>query len=1310
MDLGDFVPIYPDPTEWETYNAKLSAKREYSILSTPKRASSIFFNHQVVGIRHLAPHTPTKKCYFHWDTGVGKTCVGGGVGEMYHWVIGQVTRGLTADERLNTHKVLIVAQNKTGVNTFRDDIMRTCTAGSYVTEKQKMTIYKTPGRKQASETVSIQRTYELQRHKKLANKLKEMTDEAIAQMYSFRVILIDEIHMAKATISKAGPSKEMETTKMIFNQLYRLVTLAVGGVIVVLGATPIVNDIYEFPSTINFITDEETFIDPATFARIIDRNKMNNRYLGETYNFERLRRELKAYLYPRLVGRISRVKKNASKSKTVIISNGDKELLGPLASDLWVTNISTGDQDGINYDDILDAYHRALAQDEDRQGGKQFSQVSRAVSNISWPEKLLGSDAHGKFLRLTDGKVYRFTEEFLEDFRFHTNEARKTIRANLEKRLKDQMGKEDRDEEIEDILKEYIEDYTDAIEERGENSYDPTDEIDMASMMWAIKARYSPKIASTLSAIMGVMYTDKTGKVKFDVTPDSDNLEAAYVYNFYKFDGVIPMSLFMREFGYQQLVVDSNSRYTGAKGNLVLKPAKRYAVIYRSEEVKMSEGAIKEILKIMNHPSNRYGHYLKALFGTDISAQGVNILQARQNHITSPHWNLAGKIQASGRTDRETSHRDFGDISNIPKDKAIHVLPNGREVRVGVYSINGRQDTQRYVKQFNHAVIFEETREHEEELDLLDSIDLKMHFDAFKKERVNKIPIEIMEQIAFDSAINRYRNLAPDEELDVVGFSKKFEPDYTTYNMYYADKEIERIKCLVRGIFSSAFSVRLEDIISSMPMHHFSTVVKALTQMVNNRDRIINRHGDVNYIVEHNDLFYLQHEYPDYSKPTDAIMTYYSKYSYIKSKSKIGDISSQLSVKVAKDAIDKIRDMEVFDIHTVRGIIRPLKNRTKKSLVEYLSVRSDIIPPQRFDAIFDTLKMSVIWFPANELLVHIYALRIRQESQSGGQENVLKIPETAKGELRILAKSEGVWRNTRSEEDHVLRPIINDYLTRSIYEKVASFTHYGITTPGMVNLSDGCYPGLVFKLNDVEKVKSSSKMTSQNKETLKKATGLECRSVDVPKLIDHLWSVNINLKVKAVLMRNGDMAFINPLGGFYTVKFDENAPAIEYSTENIVATRNIRYTKVYPEIIIWLFKDVISSTPDQVFMDKLFIPLYKSVEYDTQYHTPLKEDGYNEMSDVMPLRLSKLLLKGTRSDTTIKSRSPIHTSVRLLTDLMQRNAADIVLNIRDPENANRMMKIENRFYKAWKTFHKHELCTMIYILYYLQGSIVSKQG
>lgn len=1405
-ELSNHIPLYPDPKTDEDYNAQIHAKHEYRIHSAraPQR-SDTYFNHQTLTQIHMGSQTPNKMLFLFKDPGLGKTCDAIGLAETRHEWLGQIldtNDRILSDPDKKLNKAVIVAQNKTTLNdNFKKDIISTCTNGNYITEALETKVYKLNRTKESAKTRSINTAYELWTHTAFANHLDKYANnlEVLSKRYSFRVLIFDEIHdyktFTRTTINQDG-EVETQGSKLNYDRTMRLIDNIYGSVIIVLSATPIVNDINEFPSVINFVLDKIDRINPEEFRRITAVNNPK-----DPAELDAMRQRLELFLVPKLRGRVSRMHLSDAMSRAVVRTNEDPNAPPVLSfSDkkLWLDRLDNNNNEYIDYTYLIQAYANAYA--EDTSGQNQFYQNSIFADNVIWPGGTYGTHAIKMYVESSSEDLsFRFTELFMQDFRAHVDNSRKIFIREHEKEIVQLQSRRDEvlkvnpsasvasiDEEIESKRAD-IEIFQERIRKNPYGTVDVTNDVDLFIMIYVIRSRYSPVYASTIEKIIGIeRYNQVSGKFEYVVTHetnsfnierfdenDEDNRECVYIYNYYKTGGIVPMGLFLEFFGYSMLPVHGAS-FVSSSGQILLSRAKRYAFLYSSSDKdstgssqgKMSDAKARMILELMNHPANKYGHYLKVVIGTDVSAQGLNFLNIRQAHFTGRGWNEATNIQTEGRVDRPgSSHKSFHDDDPVPEFEFID-YDTGKESRVRYNVVmKGGVETQKYVKVFRHVAYYANLNvlegDHMKNL----SIGLKMYDDAAMKELTNSIPVDIMKTISYDYILN----IQSGEELTDVplGFAspestnpsaiKPYEEDFVTYNIFHARKELEWIKCRVRGHFKTYFKLTLSNLVKICKGSHSSTVIKALTEMVNDNERIIDRHGMINYIREDGDIFFLQKLSRTLRNREEQLLSYYSSHNFVRAGTSLDEMYDILESERVDEALLQILSLSPDQIPKITHVLNSLSNKSKGFLVETLVTRhrelvvEGKLSPNMLNTIFQLLHPAVAFAQNNGIIIHVFYLRSRQDTQSGGHGAGGKIPSASNEELRIFVISEGVWRNSRFAEDATFIPLLNDHIVRTLSQNIKDFPLYGT--------SQFTQTDHIFKLQDKEHIRqTSSRRTKTGQINKKSASGEGKAAYSYNKEMQswHLFSVQVDLYVSVMTYPpkyiNG--ALIKPV---FMVKLkkdpngtlskgsvrlsvdgDHGAPFLSLTNDvNIDTTLPYRtneimhYTRAYPEILGWIFLDELAAADPDVMSSRnaFFYPSIKVTSGNKMTYRPqlppLKEgQHYATLLDALPNGLHEigLFLMGQHNavpagvikvpggdEINFSNDCIIMRSLNMLYDHIVSGLGLESEMLTFPYQKSTLgieVTVGKRFYEAWNSkMNKQSMVVMIYILYYLQGSI-----
>lgn len=127
--------------------------------------------------------------------------------------------------------------------------------------------------------------------------------------------------------------------------------------------------------------------------------------------------------------------------------------------------------------------------------------------------------------------------------------------------------------------------------------------------------------------------------------------------------GLILLSQVLQEHGYESYW-----------GQTVTTPAKRFTICIGGSDIPN----MQERLDAFNSPKNSKGELIQVLLGSKVIGESITLLNVRQFHSMSPHWNYSKLTQAIGRVVRSNSHADLPEQS--------------RTVEVYVYIAKGTVD------------------------------------------------------------------------------------------------------------------------------------------------------------------------------------------------------------------------------------------------------------------------------------------------------------------------------------------------------------------------------------------------------------------------------------------------------------------------------------------------------------------------------------------------------------------------------------------------------------------------------------------
>jgi len=289
---------------------------------------------------------------------------------------------------------------------------------------------------------------------------------------------------------------------------------------------------------------------------------------------------------------------------------------------------------------------------------------------------------------------------------------------------------------------------------------------------------------------------------------------------------------------YKHISLDNLDKETFFKEN---KKENRYAVLISSQT--MDKSIISKIIDIFNDPRNIYGEYLKVIIGSNIIGEGISFYHVRQFYLLTPFWNNTETEQAIGRVLRTFSHDQLK-----PEERTLDIY------RLAAIPSN---TTSREVNENN-------------------SIDLLMYLRSEDKD-INIKKIErIMKQSSVDCYLNRMRNILKEEDgskscdytvcnydcFNVSEDIKELEKEniiYDTYNLFYADDIIFKIKDIIKDLFRIKSSYDFQELFNYLNNLDIEPVLllRGLKDIIYNNIPIKNYIGIDCYLREDRNIYFL---------------------------------------------------------------------------------------------------------------------------------------------------------------------------------------------------------------------------------------------------------------------------------------------------------------------------------------------------------------------------------------------------------------------------------------------------------------------
>ena len=819
ITLADLSATYGDPED-EDFSNRLAAKKEFVRVSDGPTAFGKLFPHQANMSRLLSSKSALHDMAVIWPTGRGKSTF---IADIMRKI---ATHPPRFGNRYNKQRFLIIVK-KSIIEQWKAEFEK---YPEFTTKKLRDdgVIYKIKGRQKALSS-SIGKVIELRRQDKFAAELAngmtvnkqviQMTNERIVQMFSVDMLVIDEVHTTRTTVTpvydKDGiitdlldpnandRSKRDKESKIAYIQLRRLFQLAQCGLKIIMTATPMFDKPEELISVLSFVLPPEKQLTMVDFEAAIQAGPQ----------------AIREYLEPRLRGRVSFLSEGAGlapvydegKTFTRIVNGHEVE------STIKIVEVPMSIQQQAVY---LKAREKASEQGtieqvdevtDEKEREKFFSESRKALNFVylvpGQPE-----------LNTQTGFEYFHDEADLLDVQRAADAKSKKSRVikngfvdinpSLRRTQKEFKIAEDiARKKAKDLGIEYTEGqipnrsglkpfhFTLRYERELFKNCPPrpkdlkaTDKLDPKRL--AVIRQMSAKAAK----IIEIVHSDfrRVGEA-----------EVAYYYHpWLKNGGGILLGICFDLMGYD--------RFEGLTDDAtVLSDKPRYA--FMMGEPGSTDSRNRNIKKVVNHPINAFGSKVIMIIASDVTSTGLSFTNVRKFIHGGPSFNLTR--QPEGRTNRADSHRAF------PRAE------------------------QRFVRRYFMAATMTDGSQ---------TIDHQVWFRIQEKEdRI--IPVErALADISVDCAFNN-RNGTCFHQPEYP-----FGSDLSTYHLHWATDEINQIEKRIRHflLVKNSFSLsELHDILRES--HHLQTIVLTLTNMIARRDLIRDRFGFIRMLREQSGIYYL---------------------------------------------------------------------------------------------------------------------------------------------------------------------------------------------------------------------------------------------------------------------------------------------------------------------------------------------------------------------------------------------------------------------------------------------------------------------
>jgi hypothetical protein len=600
---------------------------------------------------------------------------------------------------------------------------------------------------------------------------------------------------------------------------------------------------------------------------------------------------------------------------------------------------------------------------------------------------------------------------------------------------------------------------------------------------------------------------------------------------------------------------------------------------------------ITQTLALSTSDENKDGEYIKIFIITDAAKEGISINHMRTYIQRSGVWNSTDQYQAQSRGNRSVSHKLFlkDEREKLikegknPEDATFEVktyffyaessiiIPDESEVMDGDtieyfedveselnYSYLSRKienilisnpDVPRLYETFNVDVDYIN--------DLLrNSVDLYLHHTAEAKDHSYHTLFRKLKKGAIDCNIHYKRNVrdkdvdgTPECNYEACHYKCRDEApeitDYSTYDIYYIDEAIEKIKDDIKYFFaknSTGTAGQITDIIKKRgKLVREKYVSIALTNLVAEMVPITDRYGYTVYVRDHEGVYYITREFPTSEIVDDVSLSFYGQtlmtemntmdeYLNIKNEKntdKLWNILKEVDVK-HRTGIYELELDKILRSYKIINEIGILERAVVELVTEGENIFNHTIIKELYGKVLYSMNEPVSAIKTKAQQLRKGTIKKANTTLTSKPSRILfdkesDVPVTDKntdvvyfhvmdshiprktgyGALNRIAKGVGVIRIYKPEEEMGWRDanplestVYNRFIQKFVYDITLRYETYGIY--GIITFDESFH--IRDKIN--EKPGADSNMKRRH-------NGRECDSYDRLELVYYMWNIGI---------------------------------------------------------------------------------------------------------------------------------------------------------------------------------------------------------
>jgi hypothetical protein len=302
-------------------------------------------------------------------------------------------------------------------------------------------------------------------------------------------------------------------------------------------------------------------------------------------------------------------------------------------------------------------------------------------------------------------------------------------------------------------------------------------------------------------------------------------------------------------------------------------PGKRYAILTSGTLPDDKGNRLEAVKRVFNSEDNATGELIQVIIFSEMLSEGVTFKNVRRVHIQTPHWNYSQTSQAMARGIRLNAHSGLIEMGIDPE-----------------------------VEIFQHAAMPPKG---------VDSIDILRYTASEEKDISIKKVERFLKEAAVDCFIFYERNFQPGQDntrmCDYSGCEYRCDgiirppiPDFSTYNLYYSDKEIKTVIAELKSVFINSFSISIEALVERIRNKHpnitFFQVCRAIRKVIAENIPMNNAYRFGSYIKEFKSILFL----------TENLNTDSDIFSLSYTQNPVGVSALSFNEAVEKNIVDKV--------------------------------------------------------------------------------------------------------------------------------------------------------------------------------------------------------------------------------------------------------------------------------------------------------------------------------------------------------------------------------------------------------------------